>query len=61
MIRQHTETKHYENVYKCLDCGAIQEEHKLVAIKIGDYYVQRCFVCNSRNIRCIGDTVGGVK
>ena len=64
MIRQHTETGRYENIYECLDCTAVQEEHKLVSIKLSDgdnvYYKLRCFVCNSENIKCIGDSVGGV-
>jgi len=65
MIRQHTETENYEQIYKCLACGAVQEEHKLVSIKLNGggnvYYKLRCFVCNSENIKCIGDSVGGVK
>jgi len=53
MIRQHTETENFERIYECKACSAIQEEHKLVKIKLDGYFVQRCFVCNSEQVKQI--------
>ena len=47
----HTETEIYEPIYQCSDCGAQQEWHKLVVIRLDTKTVVRCFVCGSERVK----------
>lgn len=55
MIYEHHDTECFEQYYQCQDCNAIAEEHKLTVIRLADRIVLRCPMCNSEQIRCIGD------
>lgn len=59
MIQEHHDTNCFEQIYECQDCEAIAEEKKLTVIRLIDRFILRCPVCNSEQIKCIGDLRGG--
>lgn len=56
-MHDYTETENYEQIYECV-CGAKFEETNVVAIRLANKCLLLCPVCNSEQIRCIGDDRG---
>ena len=57
MLHDHADTEHFVQIYECVN-GHIIEEQDIISIRVHDTYKLLCPICNTEQIKCLGDVRG---